>query len=75
MFVHQVTCHVCSSCVQGLDPPALKLIDMPLCQLLSRPGIPKAMYQFAKTQFDDDVTLMDVDPGTVISVIDAVRYK
>ncbi|CAG5118019.1 unnamed protein product [Candidula unifasciata] len=71
----QVTCHVCSASVQGSDPPALRLIDMPLSQLLSRPGIPNALWQFADSQFEEKASLMDVDPGTVISIIDAVRYK
>ncbi|BFZ10978.1 hypothetical protein BsWGS_14017 [Bradybaena similaris] len=71
----QITCHVCSASVQGSDPPALKLIDMPLNQLLSRPGIPNAMWQFADSQFEEQASLMDIDPGAVISIIDAVRYK
>ncbi|XP_059151050.1 uncharacterized protein LOC131937544 isoform X2 [Physella acuta] len=71
----QVTCHVCSASVQGQNPKVLKLLDMPLMELLSQPGIPNAVWQFASCQFDEGATLMDIDPAAVIAIIDAVRYK
>ncbi|XP_005106420.2 uncharacterized protein LOC101851290 [Aplysia californica] len=71
----QVTCHLCSASVRGRDPQALRLIDLPLFELLARPGIPPGVLQFARSQYKEETTLMDTDPATVISVIDAVRYK
>lgn len=71
----QMIGYVCSASVQGDNPKALKLINMPLKEFLQQSSIPKALCQFARDQFEESTTLMDIDPSTVISAIDAVRYK
>ncbi|KAK3738795.1 hypothetical protein RRG08_035675 [Elysia crispata] len=71
----QVTCQVCATSARGQAPHALKMIDMPLDVLLNQADIPKCLFQFFRSQYTVGTTLMDVDPSTVISVIDAIRYE
>ncbi|GFR70285.1 hypothetical protein ElyMa_005649700 [Elysia marginata] len=71
----QVTCQVCAASARGQGPHALKMINMPLDVLLNQSDIPRCLAQFFKSQYTVGTTLMDVDPSTVISVIDAVRYE
>ncbi|RUS72436.1 hypothetical protein EGW08_019798 [Elysia chlorotica] len=71
----QVTCQVCATSARGQGPHALKMIDMPLDVLLNQADVPRCVAQFFRSQYTVGTTLMDVDPSSVISVIDAIRYE
>jgi hypothetical protein len=51
------------------------VIDKPIAKLLEETGAPPGLIEFAEKQYGGEMTLMDLEPAIVISVIDAVRYR
>lgn len=64
-----------SLAVDGKERQALNLIEEPLIKIMTSSVVPLGIQQFIKRQYQGEVTLMDLDPGLVVSIIDAVRYK
>lgn len=60
---------------QDEDSKVLMVIDQPITTLLESAGAPPGLVQFAGDQYGNSMTLMDLEPAMVISVIDAVRYR
>lgn len=67
--------HVGSLVFQGEDSMVLMVIDKPIKDLLEDTGAPLGLTEFAGNQYGASMTLMDLEPAIVISVIDAVRYR
>ncbi|XP_052779362.1 uncharacterized protein LOC128216745 isoform X2 [Mya arenaria] len=70
----QIIVHVGSLVLQGEDTLVLSVIDQPLPSLLAAASAPSDFLEFAARHWGPEVTLMDLDPALIISVIDAVRY-
>ena len=60
---------------RGEDSLVLMVIDKPITNLLEESGAPPGLTEFAGKQYGVKMTLMDLEPAIVISVIDAVRYR
>lgn len=53
----------------------LMVIDKPIRNLLEDAAAPPGLLEFAGSQYGANMTLMDLEPAIVISIIDAVRYR
>lgn len=71
----QIIVHVGSLVFRGEDSMVLMVIDKPIAKLLEETGAPPGLIEFAEKQYGGEMTLMDLEPAIVISVIDAVRYR
>lgn len=71
----QVVALVCALAVDGKDRQAVDLMEKPLSEIMRSKEVPPGLQQFVTRQYQQDTTLMDMDPGLLVSVIDAVRYK
>ena len=60
---------------QDEDSKVLMVIDQPITALLESADTPPGLIEFAGNQYGSSMTLMDLEPSIVISVIDAVRYR
>lgn len=60
---------------QDEDSKVLMVIDQPITTLLESAEAPPGLLEFAGSQYGSNMTLMDLEPAIVISVIDAVRYR
>lgn len=75
MFVSQIIVYVGILKFQDEDSKVLMVIDQPITALLGSAEAPPALLEFAGNQYGSSMTLMDLEPSIVISVIDAVRYR
>lgn len=71
----QIIAYVGSLVFQGEDSTVLMVIDKPIQALLIDARAPPELIVFARNQYGEKMTLMDLEPSIVISVIDAVRYR
>ncbi|KAL4227080.1 hypothetical protein ACF0H5_015054 [Mactra antiquata] len=71
----QIITHIGSLVFRGEDSTVLMVIDKSIKILLEDAGAPASLIDYAGSQYGDDLTLMDLEPAIVISVIDAVRYR
>lgn len=76
VFYHfQIITYVGSLVFQGEDSMVLMVIDKSIKDLLEDAKAPLGLIEYAGNQYGSDLTLMDLEPAMVISVIDAVRYR
>ncbi|XP_045164453.2 uncharacterized protein LOC123528642 [Mercenaria mercenaria] len=71
----QIVVYVGSLVFRGEDSMVLMVIDKPIPNLLEDASAPQGLVEFATSQYGTNMTLMDLEPAIVISVIDAVRYR
>nr|KAG5695025.1 hypothetical protein BaRGS_015849 [Batillaria attramentaria] len=71
----QVVASVCALAVDDKYKEAVNLIDKPLSEIMQSSEVPPGLQHFVTRQYQRDDSLMDLDPGLLVSVIDAVRYK
>lgn len=71
----QIIVYVGSLVFKGDDSSVLMVIDKPIRDLLKDAAAPPGLTEFAESQYGASLTLMDLEPAIVISVIDAVRYR
>ncbi|XP_041347190.1 uncharacterized protein LOC121367090 [Gigantopelta aegis] len=71
----QIVCRVCSLALRDEDNRAYRILDRPLTDVLEEEHLSTALRQFVIKQYKPELSLMDLDPSTAISLIDAVRYR
>lgn len=71
----QILERVCAHAVDGKDREALNLVELPLITILQAEEVPPGIRHFVERQYQREITLMDLDPGLMVNIIDAVRYK
>ncbi|KAK7102227.1 uncharacterized protein [Littorina saxatilis] len=71
----QVVALVCALAVDGNVREALSLVDRPVSKMVLTTDVPPGIRDFVERQYSTTDTLMDIDPGLMVSIIDAVRYS
>ena len=66
---------VCALAVDDKVREALNLVDRPISKITLTTEVPPGVRDFIDRQYTHRDTLMDIDPGLMVSIIDAVRYK
>ena len=74
-LLDQVVALVCAHAVDGNVREALNLIDQPINKMVFTTEVPPGVRDFVERQYSTTDSLMDLDPGLMVSIIDAVRYK
>ena len=66
---------MCALAVDGNVREALNLVDRPVSKITLTTEVPPGVRDFVDRQYTHSDTLMNIDPGLMVSIIDAVRYK
>ncbi|XP_076469753.1 uncharacterized protein LOC143300077 [Babylonia areolata] len=70
----QVVAMVCALAVNNQVEDALSLLDQPVMDIVFTSEVPPGVRDFVAHQCSANDTLIDLDPGLFVRLIDAVRY-